>query len=76
MQWQASLKLVVSKVKNDNFKTGGSEQSMESTVDEGEISITNESDTISTGGEEGIEQEAVVESETGGGKAKERKHLQ
>ena len=36
--------------KNDNFKTGGSEQSMESTVDEGEISITNESDTISTGG--------------------------
>ena len=40
--------------KNDNFKTGGSEQSMESTVDEGEISITNKSDTISTGGEEGI----------------------
>ena len=30
--------------KNDNFKTGGSEQSMESTVDEGEISITNKSD--------------------------------
>lgn len=52
--------------KNDNFKTGGSEQSMESTVDEGEISITNGSDIISTGGEEGIEQEAVVESETEG----------
>ena len=56
--------------KNDNFKTGGSEQSMESTVDEGEISITNESDTISTGGEEGIEQEAVVESETEGAEQK------
>ena len=56
--------------KNDNFKTGGSEQSMESTVDEGEISITNESDTISSGGEEGIEQEAVVESETEGAEQK------
>lgn len=40
--------------KNDNFKTGGSEQSVESTADKGEISITKESETISTGGEEGI----------------------
>lgn len=52
--------------KNDNFKAGSSEQSMESTVDEGKISITNESDSVSTEGEEGIEQEAVAESETEG----------
>lgn len=43
---------------------------MESTVDKGETSITKESDTISTGGEEGIEQEAVVESETEGAEQK------
>lgn len=54
--------------KNDNFKTGGSEQSMECTLDEGKISITNESDTISTGREEETEQEAVVESKTEGEK--------
>lgn len=45
---------------------------MEGTVDENEISIINEDDTISTGGEEGIKQEAVVESGAEGAEQKRK----
>lgn len=39
---------------NGNFRTDGSERSMESTVGKDGISTTNKSNTVSTGGEEGI----------------------